>query len=139
VSEKRIIVYSLEQARAAAEAAMASGVPIILMSAPGMAGFMGPLWFKALVDEATISYPQANVTAMLDCADEAGTALAALRCGFQWVRFSGPEEARARLADIAGQLGASVEGVVAADTLDLLDYHDPLAACRAFLASSTPD
>ncbi|HEX4111170.1 MAG TPA: class II fructose-bisphosphate aldolase [Stellaceae bacterium] len=136
---KRIIVYSQAQARAAAQAAAERQVPIILMSAPGMAGFMGPLWFKALVDEAALSYPQADVTAMLDCADEAGTALAALRCGFQGVRFSGPEEARARLADIAGQVGASVEGVVAAETLDLLDCNDPPAACRAFLASSAPD
>ncbi len=129
---KRIIVYSLDQARAALDAAAAR--PVILMSARGMAGFMGPLWFKALVDDAAASYPQASVTAALDCADEAGTALAALRCGFKLVRFTGPEDARVRLDDIARQLGATVEGAVMADTLDLLDCKDPLASCRAFFA-----
>jgi hypothetical protein len=130
VSDKRVIVYSLVQAQAAIAAA--AGRPIILMSARGMAGFMGPLWFKALVDEAATSHPQANVTAALDCADEPGTALAALRCGFKLVRFTGPDEARARLDDMARQLGAAVEGANTEETLDLLDCKDPLASCRAF-------
>ena len=130
---KRVIVYSIDQARAALAAA--NGQPLILMSARGMAGFMGPLWFKALVDAAADSYGDANATAALDCADEAGTALAALRCGFRLVRFTGPEERRARLDAIARQLGAAVEGDVAAETLDLLDCPDPLASCRAFFSA----
>ncbi len=129
---KRIIVYSLDQARAALEAA--AGRPVILISARGMAGFMGPLWFKVLVEEAAAGYPQATVTAALDVADEAGTALAGLRCGFKLVRFTGPEEARARLDDIARQMGATVEGALTEETLDLLDCKDPLASCRTFFA-----
>jgi fructose/tagatose bisphosphate aldolase len=127
---KRVIVYSIDQARAALTAA--AGQPVILMSARGMAGFMGPLWFKALVDAAATSYTDANAIAALDCADEAGTVLAALRCGFKLVRFTGPEETRARLDSIAQQLGAKVESDVAADTLDLLDCEDSLALCRSF-------
>jgi hypothetical protein len=99
-----------------------------------MAGFMGPLWFKALVEEAVASYPDASVTAALDCADEAGTALGALRCGFKLVRFTGPEAARERLDDIARQMGAHVESANSEETLDLLDCNDPLASCRAFFA-----
>lgn len=131
-STKRIIVYSLDQARAALDAA--AGRPVILINARGMAGFMGPLWFKALVEEARAAYPDAAVTAALDVADEPGTALAALRCGFKLVRFTGPDEARVRLDDIAAQLGASVEGALTEKTLDLLDCKDPLATCRAFFA-----
>jgi hypothetical protein len=127
---KRIIVYSLDQARAAVAAA--SGRPLILLSARGMAGFMGPLWFKALTDEAAAGH--ANVTAALDCADEPGTVLAALRCGFRLARFTGAEETRARLDDIARQTGARVEGALTEETLDLLDCKDPPASCRAFFA-----
>jgi hypothetical protein len=72
------------------------------------------------------------VTAALDCADEPGTTLAALRCGFKLVRFTGPEEARARLDDIARQTDAAVEGALTEETLDLLDCKDPLASCRTF-------
>jgi fructose/tagatose bisphosphate aldolase len=132
VSGRRIIVYSLAQALAAVEAAAERQVPVILTSAPGMAGFMGPLWFKALTDEAAAGHD--NVAALLDCADEAGTVLAALRCGFRLVRFSGPEEMRVRLDEIARRTGATVEGADAADMLDLLDCKDPLASCHAFLA-----
>jgi len=128
VGAKRIIVYSLEQARAAVAAA--AGRPLILLSAPGMSGFMGPLWFKALTDEAAAGHD--DVTAALDCADEPGTVLAALRCGFKLVRFTGPAEARARLDDIARQTGARVEGALTEETLDLLDCKNPLATCRAF-------
>jgi hypothetical protein len=127
---KRVIVYSLDQAQAALAAA--AGRQVVLMSGRGMAGFMGPLWFKALVDAAAASNADAKATAALDCADEPGTALAALRCGFRLVRFTGPEDTRGRLDSIARQLGATVEGNVAADTLDLLDCEDPLASCRAF-------
>jgi hypothetical protein len=127
---KRVIVYSLDQALAVLEAA--AGRPVILMSARGMAGFMGPLWFKALVDEAAAAYPHASITGALDVADEAGTALAALRCGFKLVCFTGPEDTRARLDDIAHQMGAAVEGALTQETLDLLDCKDPLATCRAF-------
>jgi hypothetical protein len=129
---KRVIVYSIPQARAAIEAA--AGRPLILMSARDMAGFMGPLWFKALVEEAVAARSDANVTAALDCVDEAGTALGALRCGVKLVRFTGPEEQRARLDDIARELGARVEGGTDGDVLDLLDCKDPLATCRAFFA-----
>ena len=127
---KRVIVYSLAQARAAIEAA--AGRPLILMSHRDMAGFMGPLWFKALVEEAVVGSPGANVTALLDCADEAATTLGALRCGFKLVRFTGPEDQRARLENIARQLGAHVEGGTDDEPLDLLDCKDPLAACRTF-------
>ena len=130
MSAKRVIVYSLDQARAAVEAA--SGRPLVLMSARGMAGFMGPLWFKMLTDEAAAGH--ANVTAALDCADEPGTVLAALRCGFRLVRFTGPAASRKLLDDIARQTGARVEGTLTEETLDLLDCKDPLASCRVFLA-----
>ncbi len=99
-----------------------------------MAGFMGPLWFKKLIEEAAATHPEIAVIGVLDCADEPGTVLAALRAGFVLVRFSGDEKMRARLDDIARQLGAKVEGVVAADTLDLGDCKDPVALCRAFLS-----
>ena len=134
MSGKRIIVYSLEQARAAIEAAASAKVPVTLLSARGMATFMGPLWFKSLCDEAAAGAPAGGTLAVLDCADEPGTALAALRAGFKLVRFTGSEETRAKLDDIARKMGAAVEGADEAATLDLVDARDPLAACERFLA-----
>ncbi len=133
---RRIIVHSLEQARAALKAAAALRVSVTIESAAGAGAYAGPLWFKALVDEARRAHPAAEAAAVLDCADEAGTTLAALRAGLERVRFTGPQETRRRLAEIAAAQGAAVEGASAEPALDLLAARDPEAAARAFLAGN---
>jgi hypothetical protein len=134
--QHRIIVHSLEQARAAVAAAAELRVPMMLVSAAGAGGYAGPLWFTALVDAARHDHPEAAVAAVLDCADEAGTALAALRAGVTRVRFTGPEPVRLRLAEIAAALGAAIESGPVEGALDLLDRHDPKGAALAFLAGN---
>ena len=131
---RRIVVHSLEQARAALGAASELGVPLTLASALGAGGYVGPLWFKALIEAARADHPAVNLTAVLDCADEAGTALGALRAGLKCVRFTGPAEVRARIAAIAAELGATIDHEAAPERLDLLDIPDPKGAARAFLA-----
>jgi hypothetical protein len=130
----RIIIHSLDHARAALAAAAAAGVPVVLASAEGAGGYAGPLWFKALVETALSEHPGMAAACVLDCADEAGTTLGALRAGLKRVRFTGADEVRQRLAAIAAQLGAEIESGEALPALDLLDAGDPLRACRAYLA-----
>jgi len=134
VSGKRIIIHSLAHARAALAAARALQVPVTLASAAGAGGYAGPLWFKSLVETARADFPEADVTAVLDCGVEAGTTLAALRHGLKRVRFTGNDAALAPLRDIAEQLGAEIETGEAPNALDLLNEPDPAAATRAYLA-----
>ena len=135
LSRRRIIIHSLAQARAALAAAAERGVPVTLESAPGAGGYAGPGWWTALIAAAQAGHPAADVIAVLDCGEEPGSALAALRAGVRRIRFTGPTETRARLAAIAAQLGAIIEGpVVEENLLDLLDARDPLALSRRFLA-----
>ena len=125
----RIIVHSLEHARAAVAAAAALGVPVTLVSAPGAGAYAGPSWFKALVDAAAAAHPETAVTAVIDCGEEPGTVQAALRAGFSRVIFTGPEAARGALADIAAARGAVLERA-GTPALDLRDASDAEAACR---------
>jgi hypothetical protein len=134
--QHRIVVHALEQARAAVAAAAELGVPVTLVSAAGAGGYAGPLWFAALIEAAQHDHPEAAVTAVLDCADEPGTALAALRAGVKHVRFTGPEPVRRRIAEIAAALGAAIENDQVAGALDLLDHHDPKGAALAFLTGN---
>ncbi|HXP75626.1 MAG TPA: hypothetical protein VN823_15895 [Stellaceae bacterium] len=129
---QRIIVHSLADARAALAAASALGLPVTLASAPGAGTYAGPHWFLALVAEAAREHPGVAVDAVIDCADEAGTALAALRAGCKRVHFTGRADTREKLGEIAAALGAEIEGGDR-DALDLLDQRDPEAACRAYL------
>ena len=135
MDQRRIIIHSLDHARAAIAAAASLGKPVTLISAPSIAGFMGPLWFKAVVESASADHPDLAVTAILDCNDEPGTVMAALRAGFENVRYSGPEETRERLAQMGAITGATIEGASPAIALDLVDRRDLLKLCRDFLAA----
>jgi hypothetical protein len=131
---RRVIVHSLDQARAALRAAAELGVGVTLASAAGAGAYAGPLWFKALIDAARKAHPEVAFDAVLDCGEEAGSALAALRAGIARVGFCGPTEVAARLRAIAEALGAALETVSGSDALDLVEVRDPYAAARAFLA-----
>jgi hypothetical protein len=52
------------------------------------------------------------------------------------VRFTGPPETATRLAEIAEQYGATIEGPAAMPAFDLLDAADPDTACRVYLAGN---
>ncbi len=124
-----IVIHSLDHAKAALAAAAALNRPVTLASARGAGSQAGPAWFKAMIDQARASRPDVAVTAILDCGDEAGAVMAALRIGLRHLRFSGSEAVRAKLA----AMGAIFMPEAAAARLDLLGVKEPDAACRAFL------
>ena len=131
MSRRIILFHSLDHARAAVAAASELDVPFTLQSAPGAAAYAGVGFLKAVADEAL---GDGDIEAVIDCGEDAGTALAALRASWVRVVFSGPPDMLEKLADIAAQQGARVVGGGAeAAALDLLDVADPLAACRDFL------
>ena len=105
-----------------------------MLSAPFAAGATGPGWFGSVVDQAISAVPEADSSAMLDCGDLSGYAMAALRQGINNIRFDGdvPE----KISDIARQLGATVT-LKRPDSLDLyaleLDGKRLEMACRNWL------
>ena len=132
-----IVFHTLEHARAALAAALEADVAVTLRSAPGAAAYAGTGYLKAIADAATDDYPDARVTWVIDCGADAGTALGALRIGWKKLRFSGTASGREKLTDIAAQRDATVTGEAAGETvLDLLEHHDPAAACRDVLAEA---
>jgi len=129
---RAIAVHSLDQARAALGAAEALGVPVTLVSAEAAAGSAGVLWFRELVALAREAHPGAEAEALLDCGEQPGHVLAALRHGFTRLRFKGTPAQTRKLRAIAGQYGATLISR-RPKALDLLDEADPAAACRAWL------
>src|SRR5215813_4873560 len=100
-----IIVHSLAQAIAALTAAARADRPVVLASAPDAGGYAGPGWFGALVAAAHEAVPGARFSALLDCGDNTGAALAAIRSQIEGVVFTGRADVAGRLADIAHQHG----------------------------------
>src|SRR3974390_1862641 len=89
--DREIIIHSLEHALAACTAAAALKVPLTLASARAAALQSGPQWFKAVIEAAAAAHPDVAVTAILDCAEEPGAVMAALRAGLSRLRFSGSD------------------------------------------------
>jgi len=129
-----IVIHGLAHATAALAAAAELSVPVTLISAPSAAGYVGPAWFRAVVEQARAGHPKVDVTAVLDCGDMPGDALAALRDGAAIIRFSG--DTAAKIADIAAQCGALVIAE-RPQALDLAEVErsrrDIGRACREWL------
>jgi hypothetical protein len=72
-----VIVHGVADAKAA----LAPGLPVTLLSAPGAAVFAGCLWWREIVAAARAACPDTAATDILDCADASGMAMGALRSG----------------------------------------------------------
>jgi acyl-CoA reductase-like NAD-dependent aldehyde dehydrogenase len=114
-----IIVHTLAQAIAALSAAERAGRPVLLVSASDAGGYVGPGWFKALTAAAREAVPDARCSSLLDCGDNVGAALAAIRAEVEGVIFTGRPDVARRLADIARQHRAHFETKRPVDALDL--------------------
>jgi hypothetical protein len=100
------VVGSLAEARAAL--AEAAGRPVVLVSPPGAASYLGVGYYRALVDVVRAEFPGAKIEAVMDCGDAPGFALSALRTGFRVIVLRGDPRARARVASIARAAGAKL-------------------------------
>lgn len=140
MAARPIVIHSLEQARLAASVAAELGVPVTLASGPGGGAYAGPAWFGEIIAAVRQEQPRTAITAVLDCADAAGPALAALR----WAKtaqpssfslcFTGDEAAARSLAEMAAALGVGFLRALPVG-LDFRRERDPAAACRDWLRS----
>ena len=116
-----VIVHSLAHAVGALRAAARASRLITLLSAPEAGIYAGPGWFRALVEAAREAAPDARCSAILDCGDEPGAALAAVRAQIEAVLFTGRVDVTLRLADIARQHGVRLITVYPPAAIDLGD------------------
>lgn len=99
-----VIVHGLADVRAAC----APGRPLVLLSAPGAAGYAGASWWIALAAAARVEAPGLIAADILDCGAAAGYALEALRNGQRAIVLAPSCAARAPVLSAAGAIGASV-------------------------------
>lgn len=106
VAERVAVVRSLAEVRAVLAAERVATA--VLVSPPGAAGYLGVGFFAALVDAARDEFPRIAIEAVMDCGEDPGWALSALRMGFKTIVLRGDPRARARVAAIARAMGAHV-------------------------------
>jgi hypothetical protein len=93
----------------------------VLVSAPDAGGYVGPGWFKALVATAREAVPDIRCATFLDCGDNVGAALAAIRAEVEGIIFTGHPDVARRLADIARQHSVCLKKERPSDALDLAE------------------
>jgi len=127
-----IMIHELAHAVAALEAAQWHGAPVTLVSAPGAVRTGGAGWWRELIAQARAQVPDAVADSLLDCADEPGMALAAIREGVEAVTLTGNADTLRRIGDIARQSGVALRAPARAD-LDLACSENPVADCENLL------
>lgn len=98
-----VIVHHLTQACAVLRAAEDAGVSIQLRSAPGASAYAGVGYLHALGEAA--DHPL-----VIDCGDDAGLTMAALRTGCRKLVFLGSSEKLERLCQMAKGYGSVIRG-----------------------------
>lgn len=131
-----LTVHARAHIDAAAEAAIAAGVDLRVLTAPGASAYLGPAWLGPAVADARAQMRAAGQTlhAHLDCADRAGDAMAALHAGAPGVIFTGRSDVAAKLAAMADSLGIPVLTERPASR-DLNGIADVAGACAAMFAA----
>lgn len=125
---REIAVHDVSQVRAALAAAEAAGVPVQLRSAPGAAAYAGVGYLQALGEAV-------GHDLLIDCGEDAGLVMAALRTGCRKLAFSGAGELFERLKDMAEQVGAALRyEPERPPVLDLAPEDDAHSVCLAWLS-----
>ena len=102
--KQTVIFHDLADARAALADARENHTTITLQTAPGAAAYAGVGYLMAVIEQAGAD----RCAAVIDCGEDAGLALAALRTGWKKLLFSGRRDICVKLARIAEQQGAEV-------------------------------
>jgi hypothetical protein len=104
-----VIIHGLADARAA----LAPGLPVTLLSAPGAAIYAGAGWWRAIMQAVCPADPD-----ILDCGTAAGRALEALRAGQNTLVLRAPDAILAEIRAMADRHGATILSTAPA-SLDL--------------------
>lgn len=99
--QPEVIVHHLDQAKAALRVAGETGTRIQLRSAPAAAASAGVGYLHALGKAA-------GHEILIDCNDDAGLVMAALRTGCRKLAFAGTNSEQQRLNQIAGRYQAEI-------------------------------
>ncbi len=132
-SNPQIVVYALEDAKNALEAAIRLNLSVTLVSPTNAVAYAGPAWFRELISQAHNSFPQASFNSVLDCSGEAGHALSAIREGVQAICYSGSEILNNKITDIASQAGCKIIEIDYENALDLSKHNDKASICHQWL------
>ena len=100
----------LAEARAVVAAARRLGRPVTLVNEPGAHAWLGPGYLLEMVRQAGADGRDA--VAALDCGEDAGFAMLALRVGWRDLHLAGNADAVVRVSAMTGRAGGRFHAVL---------------------------
>ena len=129
--------HSLSHVDAALGAAAGSKIGVALVTPRGAAATGGPEIYLEMYRQGHAHFPETETNAVIDCGDNAGIAMRALRCGWRDLVFTGDDDVRKKLQDMLEQLGGTL-GRSRPYTIDLIASSDPAWTVQQALYRSIP-
>jgi hypothetical protein len=117
------IVHNLRHALCVAQAAMQTKSSAVLFSPRGACNSLGPDVFISMINSVYEHYLGVNIIGVLDCADDMGSALGAIRRGVAHISVQLDAPKYEKILDIASQSNVSVR-VYPNNALDLIKYEN---------------
>lgn len=113
------------------QAARRHDIDLVARTAPGATRYAGIGFLNRCRCGSVKRWGADRVEAVLDCGDDAASAVAAMADGWETLLFDGHERARAKLRALCRPGGIGVVAERRAATLDLASVAAPLPACLA--------
>ncbi len=114
-----------------------SKIGVALVTPPGAAATGGPEIYLEMYRQGHAHFPETETHAVIDCGDDAGIAMRALRCGWRDLVFTGDDDVRQKLQDMSDQFGGTLRRS-RPHTIDLITSSDPARTVQQALSSSMP-
>ena len=130
------VVHNIEHALCVAEASERTETFVILASARDGACSLGPDVFMSIINKAAAQHPDARIEGLLDCAEDAGVALNAIRRGVPHISVDLQELTYKKIIDIANQSNTRVRKYPNS-VIDLINDKNPTETISAHIMEYT--
>ena len=117
------IIHNQEHALCVAQAVMQTKSSAILFSARGASKSLGPRVFISMINSVFPHYPEVKIVGVLDCADNVGDALSAIRQGASHISVQLDAPKYEKILNIATKSNVSVR-VFPDNALDLIKIRN---------------
>ncbi|MBL27060.1 MAG: hypothetical protein CMM50_05850 [Rhodospirillaceae bacterium] len=132
-SVRWVVLHHVEHVRAVSECLSVEGDAVDCITAPGAAAYAGVGYLKKMVTAGSAGRGQV-LDVVLDCGDDAGLVLGAVREEWSRIAFAGEPEVAEKLRAIASAKGCVLlPPPPLAGRLDLRDAAEPRVALRDWL------
>ena len=129
---KTIVIYNYNHAYMVMKAASKLKKKIYISSPPNAASYMGPIFFKKILEKAKKSFPDVDYNEILDCSNDTGLALEAIHYKIKNIKLKCSKIVLRKIKNICKKNGLSINNIKK-KRLDLKNVENVYDECLKWL------